>query len=103
MHTLIGFLAGFTGIVLCARMYSGQPSVGSGYEMDAIAAAVLGGTSFTGGIGRIGGTLIGVLVIAVLNNGLNLLNVNSFWQLIVKGLVILVAVYFDMTKKKEKV
>ncbi len=101
VHTLIGFLAGFTGIVLCARMYSGQPSVGSGYEMDAIAAAVLGGTSFTGGIGRIGGTLIGVLVIAVLNNGLNLLNVNSFWQLIVKGLVILVAVYFDMTKKKK--
>lgn len=100
-HTVIGFLSAFTGIILCARMYSGQPSVGTGYEMDAIAAAVLGGTSFSGGTGKVGGTLIGVLVIAVLNNGLNLLNVNSFWQLIAKGLVILLAVYFDLLKKRK--
>lgn len=100
-YTLTAFLSALSGIVLCARMYSGQPTVGIGFELDAIAAAVLGGTSFSGGIGRIGGTLIGVLVIAVLNNGLNLMNVNSFWQSIAKGLVILIAVYFDLAKKKK--
>lgn len=101
-HTLIGFLAAISGIVLCARMYSGQPTAGNGAEMDAIAAVVLGGTSFSGGIGKIGGTIIGVFIIGILNNGLNLLNVNSFWQLIAKGLVILLAVYIDILKKKVK-
>lgn len=101
-YTLIGFLASVSGIVICARMYSGQPTAGDGAEMDAIAAVVLGGTSFSGGIGKIGGTLIGVFIIGVLNNGLNLLNVNSFWQLIAKGLVILFAVYIDLIKKKTK-
>lgn len=101
-HTLIGFLAAVSGIVICARMYSGQPTAGDGAEMDAIAAVVLGGTSFSGGIGKIGGTLIGVFIIGVLNNGLNLLNVNSFWQLIAKGLVILLAVYIDLLKKKSR-
>lgn len=100
--TLLGFLSAVSGIVLASRMYSGQPTVGVGFEMDAIAASVLGGTSFSGGIGRIGGTLIGILVIAVLNNGLNLLNVSSFWQFIAKGFVILFAVYFDLAKKKGK-
>jgi ribose transport system permease protein len=100
VFTLIGFLSSLSGVVLCARMFSGQPTVGNGFEMDAIAAVVLGGTSFSGGSGTIGGTIIGVLVIGVLNNGLNLLNVSSFWQLIVKGAVILLAVYIDTLKKK---
>lgn len=100
VYTLIGFLSAITGIVLCARMYSGQPTIGNGFELDAIAAVVLGGTSFSGGIGTIGGTIIGVLVIGFLNNGLNLLGVSSFWQLIVKGAVILLAVYIDTLKKK---
>jgi ribose transport system permease protein len=96
---LIGLLAGVAGVVLASRMFSGQPTAGEGAEMDAIAAVVLGGTSMSGGVGKIGGTVIGGLVIGVLNNGLNLLNVNSFWQYIVKGLVILIAVFVDNVKK----
>jgi ribose transport system permease protein len=102
VYTLLGFLAAFSGIVLCGRMYSGQPTVGVGFELDAIAAVVLGGTSMMGGIGKMGGTVLGVLVIGVLNNGLNLLNINSFWQLIAKGIVILLAVYVDILKKKKR-
>ncbi|MCM8712088.1 ribose ABC transporter permease [Clostridium sp. SYSU_GA19001] len=102
VYTLLGFLASFSGIVLCGRMYSGQPTVGVGFELDAIAAVVLGGTSMMGGIGKMGGTVLGVLVIGVLNNGLNLLNINSFWQLIAKGIVILLAVYVDILKKKKR-
>lgn len=102
VYTLLGFLCAVSGVVLCARMYSGQPTVGNGFEMDAIAASVLGGTSMSGGIGKIGGTIIGVFIIGVLNNGLNLLNINSFWQLIAKGAVILIAVYVDILKKKKR-
>lgn len=102
VYTLLGFLSAFSGIVLCARMYSGQPTVGVGFELDAIAAVVLGGTSMMGGVGKIGGTVLGVLVIGVLNNGLNLLNINSFWQLVAKGVVILLAVYVDILKKKKR-
>lgn len=100
VYTIAGFLAAFAGIVLAARMYSGQPSVAQGYEMDAIAACVLGGISMSGGIGRISGTILGVIVIGVINNGLNLLGVNSFWQLVAKGVIIFLAVYVDMLKRK---
>lgn len=78
VYALSGFLAGIAGIVLAARMTAGVPATGDGYECDAIAAVVLGGASFTGGIGTIGGTLIGAIIIGVLNNGLNMLNVASF-------------------------
>ena len=102
VYTMSGFLAAFTGVVLCARMASGQPTAGQAFEMDAIAATVLGGTSMSGGVGKIGSTFIGVLIIGVLNNGLNLLGLNSFWQQIAKGVVILLAVYVDMLKKQWK-
>lgn len=95
-----GILAALAGVVLAARLYSGQPSVGEGFERDAIAASVLGGTSFNGGIGTLGGTVIGVLIIGVLNNGMNLLKINSYWQYVVKGIVILGAVYIDFLKKR---
>lgn len=100
VFSLSGLLAGFTGVVLTARMYTGQPAIGNGAELDAIAATVLGGTSMVGGAGTLGGTLIGALVIGIIGNGLNLLNVSSFLQMVVKGFVILFAVYLDTLKKK---
>lgn len=96
-----GVMAALAGVVLAARLYSGQPSVGEGFERDAIAASVLGGTSFNGGLGTLGGTVIGVLIIGVLNNGMNLLKINSYWQFVVKGCVILGAVYVDYLKKRK--
>ena len=98
-YVICGFLAGLSGIVLAARMYSGQPIAGQGFELDAIAAVVLGGTSFLGGIGTIGGTILGALIIGILNNGLNLIHISFYWQLIIKGIVILAALYIDMLKK----
>lgn len=103
VHAFSGIMAGLAGVVLASRMYSGQPTAGDGAEMDAIAAVVVGGTSMSGGSGKIGGTVIGGLIIGVLNNGLNLLNVNSFWQYVVKGAVILLAVFIDyMRNRKSK-
>ena len=102
VYTLCGALASFSGIILAARMYSGQPTAGDGFELDAIAASVLGGVSFSGGVGKLGGTIIGVLVLGVLTNGLNLLNINSFWQYIIKGIIILLAVYLDILKKRRE-
>ncbi|MCM3698829.1 ABC transporter permease [Paenibacillus macerans] len=101
VYTLAGLLSALAGIVLSARMYSGQPSVGQGYEMDAIAACVLGGVSMAGGRGRISGTIFGVMIIGVVSNGLNLMGVSSFWQLLVKGLIILIAVLIDAQKGKK--
>ena len=98
VFTLCGLLSAFAGLVLCSRMYSGQPSVGSGYELDAIAAVALGGTSMNGGRGRIWKTFVGVLIIAVLNNGLNILGVSSYYQDVVKGIVILIAVMSDQKR-----
>ena len=102
VHAFSGLMAGLAGIVLASRMYSGQPTAGDGAEMDAIAAVVVGGTSMAGCSGKIGGTIIGGLIIGVLNNGLNLLNVNSFWQYVVKGVVILLAVFLDYFRNKGK-
>lgn len=102
VHTLSGFLAAWAGIVMAARMYSGQPAVASGWEMDAVAASALGGVSLMGGSGSVVSAMIGVLIIGVLKNGLNLLNVNSFWQLIVQGLVVLAAVSADMIKQRKQ-
>ncbi|MDO4345261.1 MAG: ABC transporter permease [Eubacteriales bacterium] len=100
VYIMAGVLSGIAGVVLAARTNSGQPAVGTGFETDAIAAAVIGGTSMTGGIGTIPGTLIGILIIGTLNNGLNLLNVSSYYQQIVKGIIILGAVCFDISSKK---
>ncbi len=103
VFTIAGFMASFAGIVLASRMYSGQPSVGDGHELNAIAACVLGGISMSGGVGRIGGTVMGVLVMGVINNGLNLLNVSTYWQYVAKGAIILIAVMVDWMKQRSKV
>ena len=102
IYMIIGFLASLSGIILASRLYSGQPNSANGYELDAIAAAVLGGTSLSGGYGTIVGTLIGAIIIGVINNGMNLLNITYFFFLIVKGIVIIIAVYFDVQSKKKK-
>lgn len=99
VYSLTGMLSVLAGIILTSRLNSAQPTAGTMYELDAIAAVVLGGTSLAGGRGRIVGTLIGALIIGVLDNGLNLLNVSSFYQQIVKGGVILLAVLLDRRSK----
>ncbi len=97
-YTITGMLCGMAGAILTSRLNSAQPTAGTGYELDAIAAVVLGGTSLSGGKGRIVGTLVGALIIGTLNNGLNILNVSSFYQQVVKGIVILLAVLMDRKK-----
>jgi ribose transport system permease protein len=95
IYTLAGLLSALAGVILTSRLNSAEPTAGTSYELDAIAAVVLGGTSLSGGKGSIVGTLIGALIIGTLNNGLNLLGVSSFYQLVVKGLVILIAILLD--------
>lgn len=102
VYIFSGLMAALAGMVLCARSYSGNPLAGDGAEMDAIAACVLGGASMAGGYGYVGGTLIGALIIGLLNNGLNLMKIDSYWQIILKGIVILVAVYIDYLKNLKK-
>lgn len=102
VYGVSGLLAGLAGIMSASRLYSATGTLGQGYELDAIAAVILGGTSFTGGIGTIGGTLLGALIIAVLNNGLTLLNMSYFWQLVVKGLVIIAAVIIDRLRRRSR-
>lgn len=102
LFTISGGLTGLAGVVLMARLMAGMPSVGSGYEFDAITAVVVGGTSFLGGIGTVTGALIGSIIIGLINNILNLLHVSTQIQLIVKGILIAGAVTIDMKTKENK-
>jgi ribose transport system permease protein len=100
VYGIAGAMAGVAGILVTSRLNSAQPNAGASYELDAIAAVVIGGTSLSGGVGTVTGTVIGAVIIGVLNNGLVLLNVSPFWQQVVKGLVILLAVIIDKRSKK---
>jgi ribose transport system permease protein len=100
VYTLSGMMAGAAAIVLAGRMNSGFPLAGSGAELDAIAAVIIGGASFFGGVGTVGGTLVGALIMGVLRNGLNLLNVSASWQTVVIGVVIVGAVLVDVIRKR---
>jgi ribose transport system permease protein len=100
VYTIAGALAAVGGIIVTSRLDSAQPNAGGGYELDAIAAVVIGGTSLSGGKGSIMGTVLGAIIIGVLNNGLVLLNVSPFWQQVVKGSVILLAVVIDRANSK---
>ena len=100
VYIISGTLAGLSSMVLAGRLASGDPKTGMGMELDAIAAVVVGGTSLFGGKGSVLGTLIGALIMGVLNNGLNLLDISSYWQPVVKGVVILLAVLIDQITKK---
>ncbi|GAA1979954.1 ABC transporter permease [Isoptericola halotolerans] len=100
VFALAGVYAALAGMLLAGRLNSAQPQAAAGYELDAIAAVVIGGASLAGGVGRVSGTLVGALILAVIRNGLNLLNVSSFWQQVVIGLVIAVAVGIDVLRRK---
>ena len=102
VFTISGLLSAFAGLVLCSRMYSGQPSVGSGYELDAIAACVVGGVSFTGGIGKISGVVTGVLIFTSLTYALTILGIDTNLQFIFEGIIILAAVTLDCLKYVQK-
>jgi len=99
VYVLSAVLSGLAGIALASRVNAAQSIFGEGYELDAIAAAVIGGTSMSGGVGTIWGTIIGTLIIGIITNGLDLLNVSAYYQMIAKGVIILVAVLLDRKQK----
>jgi ribose/xylose/arabinose/galactoside ABC-type transport system permease subunit len=101
-YTICGILAGFTGVLMTSRIVSGSSIAGEGYELNAIAAAVIGGASMSGGVGTIWGTVVGALIIGVIQNGLDFMNVSAFYQNIIQGVIIIIAVLFDLNTKHKK-
>jgi ribose transport system permease protein len=99
LYTLCGATAGLAGLILASRLNSGQPTAGAGYELDVIAACVIGGASLSGGEGTVGGALIGALIMGVLRNSCNLLDISAFWQQVAIGAIIIVAVFIDQTRR----
>lgn len=102
LFAISGFGAGLAGVIMCSRLSSGVPNSGTGYEFDVVTACVIGGVSPNGGEGKISGVLCGVLVIGVLNNGLTLMNINEFYQNIVNGVVLILAITFDVFQQRQK-
>ncbi|MCU0645615.1 MAG: ABC transporter permease, partial [bacterium] len=101
IYLLGGFLYGFSGVILASRLSTGQPTSGLGYELDVIAACVIGGASLSGGSGTIWGAILGALLIGVLRNGSNLLDISAFWQQVAIGTIIVIAVFVDQRQKRK--
>lgn len=101
-YAFAGLLYGIAGIVLCSRLACGNPSAATSYELDAISSAVIGGVSLNGGVGSIGGTMLGAILLGVITNGMDLLKIDAYWQEVVQGLIIIVAVVIDVIKNKKK-
>ncbi len=102
VFTIIAVLSSISGIILASRLNGASPNLGNGFELDAIASVIIGGTSFMGGIGTVSGTVVGALIIGVINNGMSLLGINTFYQMIVKGFIIILAVLIDVLNRKQK-
>ena len=100
VYIVMGILTSIAGLIITARLGSGQPSAGTNFEMDCITAAVVGGTSLSGGKGKIIGTIFGVLLLTVLTNGMTLVGINTYWQQVLKGIIIVVSVLADTKHKK---
>ena len=98
----MGVLTALAGLIITARLGSGQPSAGQNFEMDCITAAVVGGTSMSGGRGKIFGTIVGVLLLTVLTNGMTLVGINTYWQQVLKGVIIVISVLADTRSKGKK-
>ncbi len=101
VYTLAGFFAGLAGVVIASRLNSAQPALGAGYELEAIAAVVIGGTSLSGGEGSILGTVIGAFVISVLTNGLRILSIPQEWQIVITGAIVILAVWADILRRRQ--
>jgi ribose transport system permease protein len=102
VYAVCGLFAGLAGVLIAARLNSAQPSLGLGYELDAIAAAVIGGTSLSGGEGSILGTVIGAFIISTLTNGLRIMSVPQEWQIVVTGGIVILAVYLDVIRRRQR-
>ena len=101
VYTISGFLSGLAGILICSRITSGNATVASGYEMNAISSAVIGGVSMSGGSGSVVGTIIGALILTIIQNSFDIMGINSFYQDVIKGIIILLAVFLDIRGKKK--
>jgi ribose transport system permease protein len=102
IYSFSGGICGVAGLLIASRLNSAQPALGQGYELDAIAAVVIGGTSLSGGVGTILGTIIGAFIMSVLINGLRIMSVAQEWQMVLTGLIIILAVYTDNLRREKK-